>query len=56
MKINTKINEWDPKAYAQLSYHKQNEKTTCRMGENLFKQSNWQGINLQNIQTTHTAL
>ena len=26
------------------------------MGENLCKGSNWQGINLQNIQTSHTTL
>ena len=25
------------------------------MGENICKQSNWQGINLQNIQTAHAA-
>ena len=31
---------------------KQNEKTTLRMGENIYKQSNQQGINLQIIQTT----
>ena len=33
--------------------HKQNEETAYRMGENSFKQCNWQGLNLQNIQTTH---
>ena len=31
--------------------HEQNEKTTLRMGENIYKQSNQQGINLQIIQT-----
>ena len=35
--------------------HKQNEKTTHRMGENICKWSNQQGINLQNRQTAHTA-
>ena len=25
------------------------------MGENIYKWSNWQGINLQNIQTAHAA-
>ena len=25
------------------------------MGENIFKQSHWQEINLQNIQTAHAA-
>ena len=36
--------------------HKQNEKTTYRMGENIFKWSDQQGINLQNIQTAHATL
>ena len=31
-------------------------KKTLRMGVNSCKQSNWQEINLQNIQTAHTAL
>ena len=35
--------------------HKQDEKTTLRKGENICKQSKWQGINLQNIQTAHAA-
>ena len=35
--------------------HKQNEKTTLRMGENICKQSHRQGINLQNIQIAHAA-
>ena len=35
--------------------HKQDEKTTLRMGENIFKQSNWQRINLQNTQAAHAA-
>ena len=35
--------------------HRQNEKTTCRMGENICKQCYQQGINFQNIQTAHTA-
>ena len=35
--------------------HKQDEKTTLRMGENTCKQSNWQRVNLQNRQTAHTA-
>ena len=34
---------------------KQNEKTTQRIGENICKLNNQQGINLQNIQTTHAA-
>ena len=35
--------------------HKQDEKTTLRMGENICKWSNWQRINLQNIQAAHAA-
>ena len=35
--------------------HKQNEKTTLRMGESICQWSNWQRINLQNIQTAHAA-
>ena len=35
--------------------HKQYEKTTLRMGENICKWSNWQRINLQNIQAAHAA-
>ena len=33
--------------------HKQNEKTTHRMGENIYKQCDWQGLNFQNKQTVH---
>ena len=33
--------------------HKQDEKTTLRMGENICQRSNRQRINLQNIQTAH---
>ena len=36
--------------------HKQNEKTTHRIRENIRKQSNQQGINLQNKQIAHAAL
>ena len=35
--------------------HKQDEKTTLRMGENICKRINGQRINLQNILTTHAA-
>ena len=35
--------------------HKQDKRTTLRMGENICKWSNWQKINLQNIQTAHAA-
>ena len=33
--------------------HKQNEKTTYRMGENICKRCAWQGLNFQNIQIVH---
>ena len=35
--------------------HKQNEKTTHRMGENICKWCDRQGLNFQNIQTAHTT-
>ena len=35
--------------------HKQDEKTTLRMGENICKRSSWQRINLQNLQAAHAA-
>ena len=35
--------------------HKQDEKTTLRMGENIYKWNNRQRINLQTIQTAHGA-
>ena len=35
--------------------HKQNEKITYRMGENICKQCNQQGLNFQNIQAAHAA-
>ena len=35
--------------------HKQDEKKTIRMGEHICKWSNWQGVNLQNIQTAHIS-
>ena len=34
---------------------KQDEKTTLRTGENICKWSNWQRINLQNLQGAHAA-
>ena len=36
--------------------HKQNEKATHKIGENFYKWRDQQRINLQNIQTAHTAL
>ena len=35
--------------------HKQGEKITLRMGENICKWSNWQRINLQGLQAAHAA-
>jgi len=35
--------------------HKQNEKTIYRLGENICKWCDQQGINFQNIQTAHTT-
>ena len=35
--------------------HKQNEKITYRLAENIGKQYNGQGISFQNIQTAHTT-
>jgi len=35
--------------------YKQNEKTAHRIRENICKWSNWQGINLQNMQTPPAA-
>ena len=35
--------------------YKQSKKTSWRMGENIFKWCNWQGINFQNMQTAYTA-
>ena len=58
MKIKTKINKWDLiklKLLHSKGNHKQDKKTTLRMGENICKQINGQRINLQNIQATHAA-
>ena len=35
--------------------HKQNERTTYEMGENICKGCSQHGINFQNIETVHTA-
>ena len=35
--------------------HKQNEETTYRMGENICKICDWEGLNLQNILTAYTT-
>ena len=41
--------------HSNVNHQKKKEQTTYVMGENSCKWSNWQGLNLQNIQTTHTA-
>ena len=57
IKIITKINgiQLNLKALHSKGNHKQNKKTTLRMGENICKLSNWQGINHQNAQVAHAA-
>ena len=39
----------------KLLHSKGNEKTTYRMGENICKQCDQQGLNFQNIQAAHTT-
>ena len=41
-------------SFAQQGNHKQNEKTIHRMAENICKQWDRLGTNLQNIQTAHS--
>ena len=43
-------------AFTIKDNHKQNEKTAHRMGENICKWSDPQGIDFQNIQTYNTTL
>ena len=43
------------KAFAQQRKGNYKQKTTYRMWENICKQCDWQGIDLQNIQTAHTT-
>ena len=40
---------------SMINNHKQNEQTTYKMGWNICKQCNWQGLNFQNTQTTHVT-
>ena len=54
-----KISKWDliiPTFLHSKGNHKQNEKTTHRMGENICKCGNQQGINFQNIQTAYAVV
>ena len=56
MEIKTKINKRDLiKSFCTAKESINKVKTTYRMGENICKQCYRQGINLQNIQTAHTA-
>ena len=38
-----------------IGNHQQNEKTTYRIGENICKWCDWQGVNIQNIQSAPTT-
>ena len=57
MEIKTKINKWDlkRKLLHNEGNYKQGEKTAFGMGENKGKWSNWQRINLQNMQAAHAS-
>ena len=59
MEIKEKINKWDLIKLKKLLHnegnHKQGEKTAFRMGKNNNKWSNWQRINLKNIQAVPAA-
>ena len=41
------------KLLQSIGNYQQNEKTTYRMGENIWEWCNGQGVNIQNIQTVH---
>ena len=58
MKIKTKINKWDLiklKSFCTAKKTLGKKKNSSEWEKNICKQSNWQGINLQNIQTAHAA-
>ena len=59
IEVNAKINKWDLCQTYKLLHskgnHKQNEKTSYGLGENICKQCNRQGLNFQSIQTAHTT-
>ena len=43
------------KIFCSKGNHKNDKKTTHRMGENICKWCYWQGIKIQNIKTAHSA-
>ena len=49
IKIKILISKWELIKLKSKGNHKQNEKNILSMGENICKGSNWQGINLKNI-------
>ena len=57
--IKAKVKQIGPNQTYKLLHskgnHKKGEKTTLRMGENICTGSNWQRVNLQNIQAAHAA-
>ena len=58
IEMKAKINKWDlikHKFLHSKGNHKQNEKTTYGLGENIWKWCDWQGLRFQNIQTAHTT-